>query len=182
MSKKALFILLVGVVAIAGLYLADRYWLGQIRQQAPGTTASNGPALMQPVPDITLPARAGAEVNLRDLKGKVVVINFWATWCLPCQLEIPFFNKVYAEFRDQGVEFIGISEDAGGWNDIEEFVKETPIDYLVLLDQGERAAQAFGGLPGLPVTIFVDRQGRIAYKHVGISDIDVLRANIRRLL
>jgi cytochrome c biogenesis protein CcmG/thiol:disulfide interchange protein DsbE len=180
LSRKTLAILVI--LLVAGLVLVDRTWLGSLRDEAPGTRASDEPELMEPVPNIELPARDGNQVNLRSLHGKVVVINFWASWCLPCKLEIPFLNQVYGEFRNQGVEFVAISEDAGGWDDIEEFLRETPIDYPILLDEGEQAAEALGGLPGLPVTIFVDRQGRIAAKHIGITDIDDLRANIRRLL
>lgn len=137
--------------------------------------------LLEPLPDLTLPDRTGTPVRLRDLKGKVVVINFWATWCLPCKLEIPFFNKVYDEYRARGVEFIGLSVDVGGWKDIEQFEKEVPIGYQVLLAD-EKDQAAFGGILGLPTTLYVDRQGRIAYKYIGITDIDQLRAMIARLL
>ena len=181
MSPKAIAILLVGVLAVAGVYLADRLWLASVRGQNPGTAGETA-ALMQPLPDFTLATREGTEVSLSDFEGKVLVLNFWATWCLPCKVEIPFFNKTYAEYREQGVEFVAVSEDAGGWSDIEAFVQETPIAYPVLLDLDESAGQAVGGLPGLPVTVFVDRRGRMAYKHVGITDIDTLRTNIERLL
>ncbi len=181
MSPKAIAILLVGVLAVAGVYLADRLWLASVRGQNPGTAGETA-ALMQPLPNFTLTTREGTEVNLSDFEGKVLVLNFWATWCLPCKVEIPFFNKTYAEYREQGVEFVAVSEDAGGWSDIEAFVQETPIAYPVLLDRDESAGQAVGGLPGLPVTVFVDRRGRMAYKHVGITDINTLRTNIERLL
>lgn len=72
--------------------------------------------------------------------------------------------------------------EAGGWSEVHKFEQEQPIDYLVLLDQDQKAAVAFGGLTGLPVTIFIDREGRIAHKHIGITDIDVLRGNIEELL
>lgn len=174
MSSKAFAILLVGVLAVGGLYLADRLWLAPVRGQNPG--------LMSPLPDFTLGTREGGEVSLSSFEGKVLVLNFWATWCLPCKVEIPFFNKTYAQYRELGVEFVAISEDVGGWSDIDAFVQETPIDYSVFLDPGENAGQAVGGLPGLPVTVFVDRTGRMAYKHVGITDVDTLRTNIERLL
>jgi len=112
----------------------------------------------------------------------VVVVNFWASWCLPCRLEIPYFNKTYQEYRERGVEFVAISVDAGGWSDVRAFLQEMPIEYPVVLDQKQAAADAFGGLAGLPVTIFIDRQGRVAYKHIGITDIDALRGNIEALL
>jgi cytochrome c-type biogenesis protein len=136
----------------------------------------------QLIPDVAVELPDGASLHLREFEGKVVVVNFWASWCLPCRLEIPHFNRVYQQYREQGVEFVGISVDAGGWPDVQEFTGEVPIEYLVALDQNQTAADAFGGLPGLPVTIFIDRQGRIAHKVIGITDIDVLRGNIEALL
>jgi cytochrome c-type biogenesis protein len=139
-------------------------------------------AALEPVPDVAVELPDGSTLRLRDYEGKVLVVNFWASWCLPCRAEIPHFNRVYQQYREQGVEFVGISVDAGGWPDVQDFQQEVPIEYLVALDQDQTAAEAFGGLPGLPVTIFVDRQGRIAHKVIGITDIDVLRGNIEDLL
>jgi len=133
-------------------------------------------------PDLTMTRADGTIVKLSELRGHVVVLNFWATWCGPCRLEIPFFNKVYQETRSRGVEFVGLSTDDGGWPDINKFLKEQPIDYLVVHDATHAAGDQVGGLPGLPVTIFIDRQGRIAGRHIGITDIDVLRENIEALL
>lgn len=136
----------------------------------------------QPAPDVLLERAEGPAFRLSEFQGKVVVVNFWATWCLPCRLEIPYFNQTYQDYRDREVEFVGISVDAGGWSDVQAFQEEMPIEYLVVLDQNQTAAEDFGGLVGLPVTIFIDRQGRIAYKHIGITDIDILRGNIEDLL
>ena len=133
-------------------------------------------------PDVALERADGSSLRLSELRGQVVVVNFWASWCLPCRLEIPYFNKTYQEYRDRGVEFVAVSVDAGGWSDVNGFLKEMPIEYQVVLDQNQAAAGAFGGLAGLPVTIFIDRQGRVAYKHIGITDIDALRGNIEALL
>jgi len=178
---KAIAILMIGVLAVAGLYMAEQYWLKPATRQA--AAASTNPALMQPMPAVTLQARDGSQVSLREAyQGKVLVLNFWATWCLPCRVEIPFFNQVYNEFKEQGVEFIAISEDVEGWPAIEEFIKEVPIEYTLLLDPDGGVGEAFGGLPGLPVTIYVDGRGRITRKHIGITDIDDLRASIERAL
>ena len=139
-------------------------------------------ATRTPAPEVVLARADGTEFRLSALRGKVVVVNFWATWCLPCRLEIAYFNKTYQAYREQGVEFVGISVDDGGWDDIREFEQEIPIEYLVVLDESKEAGDAFGGLLGLPVTIFIDREGRIAYKHIGITDVDTLRKNIEALL
>lgn len=172
---------MIGVLAVVGLYLAEQYWLKPATRQA--AAASTNPALMQPMPAVTLQARDGSPVSLREAyQGKVLVLNFWASWCLPCRVEIPFFNQVYNEFKEQGVEFIAISEDVEGWPAIEEFIKEIPIEYVLLLDPDGGVGEAFGGLAGLPTTIYVDGRGRITKKHIGITDIDDLRSNIKRAL
>ena len=135
-----------------------------------------------PAPDPPLQRPDGSTFRLSELRGKVVVVNFWATWCLPCRLEIPHFNRVAAEYKDRGVEFVGISTDEAGWSAIEEFEKEIPIDYPVVLDNEKKADEAFGPLVGLPVTVFIDRQGRIVQQSIGITDIDTLRENIEAAL
>ncbi|MFQ5664000.1 MAG: cytochrome c biogenesis protein/redoxin [Terriglobia bacterium] len=187
-----------GVLLIAvGLLVATNQltWLAsyfaffnRFSLELPLAASIDSPASSEPrvdrrlAPDVALTRADGSTLRLSELRGKVVVVNFWASWCLPCRLEIPFFNQTYQEYGPQGVEFVGISVDDGGWKDIDNFRQETPIEYLVVLDPDKKAADAFGGLPGLPVTFFIDRQGRIAYKHVGITDIDLLRANIEALL
>jgi cytochrome c-type biogenesis protein len=135
-----------------------------------------------PAPDFAVTREDGSALPGSELRGRVVVVNFWATWCGPCRLEIPYFNRIYQEYRARGVEFIGVSVDEGGWKDIRAFVKEQPIEYTVVLDANQKAADAFGGLPGLPVTFILDRQGRIAAKHIGITDADDLRQSIEALL
>jgi len=148
---------------------------------AAAVTGASAAELLEPLPNISLPDRTGNLVRLHDYAGKVLVVNFWASWCLPCQVEIPYFNQVYLEYRSRGVEFLGVSVDAGGWEAIAKFEKEVPITYPVVWAD-EAAQETFGGLPGLPVTLFVNRQGRLAYKHVGLTEVEQLRALILRLL
>lgn len=187
MSPKVIAMLLVGILSVAGLYLAEQYWLKPATQQSQAT----GPALMQPLPDVAVEARDGSQVSLREaFQGKPLVINFWASWCLPCRVEMPFFNRVYNEYRDRGVVFIGISEDVKGWPAAEGFLQElrekednpVEIEYPQFLDTDGSVGEAFGGLSGLPITVFVDREGRITHKHIGITDIDILRGNIDNML
>ncbi len=187
MSPKVIAMILVGILSVAGLYLAEQYWLKPATQQAQAA----GPGLMQPLPDVTMEARDGTRVSLREaFPGKILVINFWASWCLPCRVEMPFFNRVYNEYRDREVVFIGISEDVGGWPDAEGFLQElreledgpVEIEYPQFLDSDWSVNDGFGGLSGLPITVFVDREGRITHKHIGITDIDILRGNIEKML
>ncbi|HXE75786.1 MAG TPA: cytochrome c biogenesis protein CcdA [Candidatus Xenobia bacterium] len=133
---------------------------------------------MKAAPDTAFQRPDGSSFHLSELRGKVVVVNFWATWCLPCRLEIPHFNKVAREYEARGVTFVGVSVDEGGWDDINKFMQEVPIEYTVVLDKEQRADSDFGPLPGLPVTVFIDREGRIVHRSLGITDIDELRQTI----
>lgn len=179
MSPKVIAGILIAILAVIGLYLVQQYWLNPATEGAQAA----GPGLMEPMPDVSLQTPDGSDIMLREeYPGKVLVINFWATWCLPCRVEIPFFNQVYNEFKERGVVFIAISEDVEGWPVVNEFIKEIPIEYPLLLDVDGSVGEAFGGLAGLPITVFVDSEGRITRKHIGISDIDDLRANIERML
>ena len=117
-------------------------------------------------PDFTLKTSDGKVVKLSKLKGKVVVINFWATWCGPCRSEIPAFNELYKQYAERGVEFIGISVDEGGWSDVKPFVEKMHMAYPVVL--GDAAlTRLYGGVDAIPTTFVVDRDGFLVERHIG---------------
>ena len=151
-------------------------------EKLPSAAGQLGAGEAQPAPDPVLQRADGSAFRLSELRGRVVVVNFWATWCLPCRLEIPHFNRTYQQYRGRGVEFVGVSVDDGGWKDIEAFTKEMPIEYPVALDAEKKASEAFEATIGLPITVFIDREGRVRHKHIGITDLDALKANIEALL
>jgi cytochrome c-type biogenesis protein len=162
-------------------------WLNRFSPELPlsepvTTRAAAPPSRAEARTRLRLPAPRRLKLRLSELRGKVVVVNFWATWCLPCRLEIPSFNKVAHEYEARGVAFVGVSVDEGGWNDIHTFMKEVPIEYPVVLDSNQKADEDFGPLPGLPVTVFIDREGRIVHRSLGITDIDELRQTIEGML
>jgi cytochrome c biogenesis protein CcmG/thiol:disulfide interchange protein DsbE len=133
-------------------------------------------------PAFTLSRLDGAgDLSLASLRGKVVVLNFWASWCGPCKEEAPVFERASRRWRSQGVVFIGIdSEDFSG--DARKFVRKHGVTYLNLHDGPGKVRDRYG-VVGYPETFFVDRQGRIAGKHeVGQVDAESLDANIRRAL
>ena len=120
-------------------------------------------------------------VKLSDFKGKVVVLNFWATWCAPCRKEIPTFVALQKQYGAKGLVIIGASLDQGGTKTVKPFVGKTGINYpVVLADQ--KTADAYGGIQVVPTTFVIDRQGKIVAKHEGDTDRAVFQSEIKSLL
>ena len=124
-------------------------------------------------PSFSLKDKDGKEVTLASLKGKVVVLNFWATWCPPCRAEIPDFKSVYSKYKEKGVEILGVSLDHKGWNVVTPFLKEWEINYPVVLG-GPQIAKDYGNIRSIPTTVIIDRDGKIVDTHVGAMKENVL--------
>ena len=125
----------------------------------------------------------GKKRQLVDYKGKVVVVNFWATWCGPCQKEMPAFTKIYAEYRERGVEMIGAAnEERSAKAKVEAFVKSMDIQFPIWLEASADHMDAFGVGPELPATAIIDAQGRLAVSLKGVTDEAQLRSLLDRLL
>ena len=122
------------------------------------------------------------DVKLGDFKGKVLVIDFWATWCGPCKLEIPGFVDLQAKYGSQGLQFVGISID-DKLEQLKPFVAQFKMNYPVLQGLGHDEVQdAFGPIWGIPVTVLIGRDGRICRKHPGLVGRDVFEREIKSLL
>ena len=119
-------------------------------------------------PDFTLKDVNNAKVKLSDYKGKVVLLDFWATWCGPCKIEIPWFMEFENQFKDRGFAVLGVSMDEGGWDDVRPYIEQRKINYRILLGNDE-VGQAYGGVDSLPTTFLIDRTGRIAQVHIGLE-------------
>ena len=118
-------------------------------------------------PDFTVKDASGADLRLSAYKGKVVLLNFWATYCVPCRTEIPWFIEFEKTYRDKGLVVVGISSDED-WSDVKKFVEEKRINYRIGLGN-EDLAKKYGGLEALPETYVIDREGRVAAHHVGLA-------------
>jgi peroxiredoxin len=147
-------------------------------------SAANGSSAVsedEKLPDFTLKTLAGETINLRSLEGqKVVIVNFWATWCGPCRHEIPDFNGVYSRYRDRGVEMLGISVDPSPEDEVPPFLQTNPIQYPVLAGSPELTYKY--GIRGLPTTFIIDRSGRIAKRIIGMTNAATLEAELEKLL
>lgn len=134
----------------------------------PGAALNLDSAVGRPAPRFTLKDANGQTVSPADYKGKVVLLDFWATWCGPCKVEIPWFMDFEKQFKDQGFAVLGVSMDEDGWSAIKPYVQNMKMNYRVLLGNDD-VSTAYGGLDSLPTTFLIDRQGKIASVHVGVS-------------
>ncbi len=121
-----------------------------------------------PAAEFTLNDENGAAVKLSDYRGKVVLLNFWATWCGPCGVEIPWFVDFEQKYKSQGFAVLGVSMDEEGWPAVKPFVAERKINYRILLGN-DSMAQLYGGLDSLPTSYIIDRDGKVAFPpHIGL--------------
>jgi thiol-disulfide isomerase/thioredoxin len=176
-SKKAKFILTLVVLAVvvAGGYIANRYWIKPVA--AHGTSSGKYPM----APAFSLTDIFGHSLSLDQYRGKVVLLDFWATWCGPCRSEIPGFIQLQKTYADQGFQIIGISEDQGGAAPVLDFYKQESLDYRVALDNG-KVSELYGGIIGLPTTFLIGRDGRIYEKLPGAVGADFFEPAIKTLL
>jgi peroxiredoxin len=180
MTKRFLLAVACGGMVLLGCSKADR------DGNAAGNnhTASNSSEAVsekEKLADFSLKTLNGETVNLRSLEGKkVVVVNFWATWCGPCRHEIPDFNNVYSRYRERGVEILGISVDQSPETEVPPFLRTNPIDYPVLAGSPELAYQY--GVRGFPTTFIIARSGRVAKRIIGPMTAATLEAELEKLL
>ena len=139
------------------------------------------PAQKLKAPNFSLKTYDGKIIELAKLKGNVVVVNFWATWCPPCRAEIPDFIKVYEAYKSKGLEIIGVSLDEDGWSKVNPFVEKYKMNFPVVLGTMEIVRQ-YGGIEGIPTTFVVDKDGNVAGMQVGMLSKEALEQKVNSLL
>ena len=135
-----------------------------------------------PAPGFALPDMDGGTATLGDYSGRVLLLNFWATWCLPCRAEMPWFVEFETAFADQGFAVLGLSVDETGRDIVAPFLEQSPVNYRIALADTAVRLAPFGPKNVLPTTWLIDRQGRIAAEHVGLVSREAIEAEIRLLL
>ena len=142
-------------------------------------------AWAETAPDFALRDTANQEVRLSSLKGKVVILNFWATWCGPCQGEMPHLETMYKKYKHQGLEVVAVSaDDARSASRVKPMVKSKGYTFTVLLDKETEVVAQYNPRKELPYTVIIDQQGNVSYRHAGYTAGDelTLEAKVKELL
>jgi len=140
-----------------------------------------GQDTLAPAPDFALADLEGNTVWLSDFKGKVIILDFWATWCPPCLQEMPHFVELYEKYRDDGFQMIGIAISSGAAKNVKKFATEHGINYLMLMGNRQVTGK-YGGIYGIPTTFLIDRQGRIVKKYIGYRSKEVFEEDLKSIL
>src|SRR5437016_4339345 len=135
----------------------------------------------KPAPDFTLQSLDGKNIQLSSFRGKAVLLNFWATWCGPCKIEMPWFVELQKEYGPQGFQIVGVAMDDSSTEDITKFVREMGINYPVLLGK-EEVGQSYGGVNALPTSFFIDRDGKLVAREFGLQSRSVFVDHIKEAL
>jgi len=175
--KRKVIIFAVMVVVVAGLLIMAKF-----RENLPGGGARSVAATKgRNAPDFVLTDLQGNNVKLSDLRGKAVVLNFWATWCPPCKQEIPWFVDIQKRYGSQGLQVVGVSMDDGDQKDVARFAAENSINYPILLGK-EKVAEQYGGIDYLPTTFYIDRNGVVMDRVFGQPGRDEIEQNVKRAI
>ena len=180
--KKNVAILGFAVVVIAAMLFIGSN-MARKRQAEAQRTGSlvAGQIVGKAAPDFTLKTLDGKTLHLADLKGKAVVLNFWATWCPPCKMELPWLVDLQKQYAAQGLQIVGISEDEGGKDKVAQFVKEMGVNYTIAVDD-DSVAEKYGDVEDLPTTFYIDRNGKIVEFAMGLVDRSEIEAKMKTAL
>ncbi len=173
-------VVIVVLAMVVSLMLVFGFRLA--RRSSSGSAALTGDLKGRAAPDFALQSLDGKTVRLSDFRGKAVLLNFWATWCQPCKIEMPWFADLQKKYGAQGLQVLGIAaEDTSSPEDIAKFAKNLGVDYPILLGK-ESVAEAYGGVQFLPATFYIGRDGQVVEKVFGLKGKGEIEDNIKKAL
>src|SRR5947209_340383 len=184
MNRNFVFVAAV-ILGITGLLFAGKFLAPRHKVIAPveGQRLTAGDVKGSIAPDFELRVLngEGKRLKLSDLRGKGVVLDFWATYCEPCKIEMPWFVDLQKKYGPQGLQIVGVDIEDIDEKDIVEFTNKMGINYPVLIGT-EKVANLYGGLNGLPMTFYIDRAGKVVDRHLGLVSESVIEENIQKAL
>ncbi|HKF21122.1 MAG TPA: redoxin domain-containing protein [Candidatus Angelobacter sp.] len=178
MNRNLLFFTVALLLCVAA---SEKLWPRGL--QDANHTSSSGPEKGATAPDFTLKVvdGKGQTMQLSSLQGKAVLVNFWATWCEPCKIEMPWLAELQKKYGPEGLQIIGVAVDDSGEKNISGFARKLGVNYPVL--QGtEKVADMYGGVEGLPMSFFIDRSGKVSDKILGLVSESVIEDAIKKSL
>jgi len=170
-GRNPLALVVVAVVAAGMLY----FGLHMAQRPRPRLTQATL------APDFTLESLDGKSMRLSDLRGKAVLLNFWATWCTPCKIEMPWFVDLQNQYGSKGLQIVGVAMDDASKEDIAKFAKDMGVNYPILIGK-EAVGDQYGGVPALPETFFIGRDGKIVDKIMGLRGKSEIEQDIEKAL
>jgi cytochrome c biogenesis protein CcmG/thiol:disulfide interchange protein DsbE len=167
--------MVVSVMLVLGISMSKR-----------SKSADSGPAAKgQAAPDFAMKSLDGKTVRLSDFRGKAVLLNFWATWCEPCKIEMPWFVELQKSYGQNGLQVLGVAMDDASKEDIAKFAKEMGVNYPVLVDNEsirEEVGNSYGGVQFLPTTLYIDRDGKVVDKVFGLKGRSEIEDDVKKAL
>ena len=177
MKRNALVFVALFVAILA--MLASGKYLDRTRKHGPLKLVGNVQGL--PAPDFQLPSLDGAKVKLSDFRGKAVLLNFWATWCPPCKVEMPWFADLQKEYGKDGLVILGVAMDDSEPDKIAQFASEIGVNYPILLGT-DQVSDDYGNVQYLPTSFYISRDGTIVDKMTGLLDRKDIEEAVKKTL
>ena len=179
-GNRSAIIIVVVILVVTGMLIAGRHM------------ARNGGSAVTPIPagnnikgtsapDFELTTLDGKKLRLSDLRGKAVLLNFWATWCGPCKIEIPWLEDLQKQYAPQGLQIVGVSMDDDPPAKVAKFAQDEGINYTVVMGN-DKVADLYGGVDGLPETFYIGRDGKIVSRVMGLIGHKEIEENIQSAL
>ena len=180
--KNSIIVAAVVVLVFTGLSFAGKSLTSRsVNTAAPGARASRFVGRVAPDFELKVLKRKSKTLKLSDLKGMPVLVNFWATFCEPCKVEMPWLVALQKKYGPQGLQIVGIAMDHTGEKTIVRFAHEMGVNYPTVMGTQE-VADSYGGIVGMPQSFFVDRSGKIVGHEVGLRTLEIIESNVRKSL
>jgi len=177
MVKRDPIVLIIAAIVISVMLI---FGIQKARHN-PGPQATSGKLQGQLAPNFELQSLEGKTIKLSDYRGKAVLLNFWATWCEPCKIEMPWFVELQNKYGPQGLQVLGVAMDDASPQDIAEFAKKMGVNYPIVIGK-EKVGDDYGGVQYLPSTFYVGRDGKVLNRVFGLVSRSEIEDNIQKAL